>query len=501
MPKKEAQVNTPITAVETMRQCWRLVEALLGGTKRMREESGMVWHHLDQKDRPYLQTGWLPQEPGESDEAYRIRRDRSVLFNAYSDTLRNVSERPFAEPITLRDDSAPELTEFVDDVDGNGRDITEFSRPVFQKGVHHGLTGVLVDFPQAPPGLTLAQERELGLRPYWTHIPFSRILGWRWERFNGEATLTQLRFEDDVLEPDGQWGEKLKQRVKVYTRRLPSGGGDPGETSWIVYEKQEDKSGPDEWMPVDQGVVSINVIPFAVFYTNRKGFMEGSPSLEDLAWKNLEHFQSSSEQRHILRYARAPLLYAAGVSETEMKGRVELGASRLYRFKNPQAKLDYAVHDGSGIDQGFKDLDLLEDQMTLLGLKPLLSKRPGGVTATSDVISQTEDSSELQSWVRAFEDFIEVCFAFTLLWLDVSDDAAGRADVCDRFTLVADQEEVMRLIELRKIGDISRETLWEALKIRGLLGDEFDTAEENRRLARELLEAGGDDDDDEEDED
>src|SRR5690606_24069096 len=116
------------------------------------------------------------------------------------------------------------------------------------------------------------------------------------------------------------------ERIRVFDRTLPGVRRsrrdregilreDPGSTSWQLFEKSD--SG--EWIKIDSGVVSINRIPLRTYYTRREGFMIGYPFLEGMAWKNLEHWQSASDQRHILHVARVPILFGSGLTEEDLK--------------------------------------------------------------------------------------------------------------------------------------------------------------------------------------
>ena len=62
-----ADVATPNAASMAMAQDWTLIHDLMGGTRAMRSAGEK----------------WLPREPGESPEAYRIRLGRTYLFNGF----------------------------------------------------------------------------------------------------------------------------------------------------------------------------------------------------------------------------------------------------------------------------------------------------------------------------------------------------------------------------------------------------------------------------------
>ena len=109
--------------------------------------------------------------------------------------------------------------------------------------------------------------------------------------------------------------------------------------------------------------------------------MQATPPLMDLAWMNLAHWQSYSDQRSILRFVRIALLFVAGLDDEEMEKPITIGANRTFRSKNPNAKMEYVEHTGKGVEAGQEDLNKIEGRMQTLGLRPYTS-RPGTVTAT-----------------------------------------------------------------------------------------------------------------------
>ena len=461
----EAKVNTPIKAHTLMMAGWELVDALRSGSATMRASDK-----------------WLPREPGETNGAYRVRSERSFLFPAYDDTVQGLASRPFAEPVKLKEGTAsPQIDEFVKHVDGDGRSLTQFMADVFDDALDRGVTGVLVDYPVVEGTLREDQVRSLGLRPTWVHVPFNRVIGWRHEEVGGEWVLTQLRIKEVFTEPKGEWGEEEVHRIKVYRRTL--GLGDlPGRVWWEVHQKNEQ----GEYQQVDEGDLSLGYIPFHVLYTNRLGLFEGAPPLQGLAEKNLEHYHSSSDQRHILRFVRTPLLFAKGLGRTEMNKRVQIGPSRMYRSTAKEADMKYVEHTGKGVEAGQKDVEHLERQMELLGMEPLV-KQQRQITATERMLDTSEETSQLQSWVRDTETFVEELLATTSDWMGLEPTDVV-VQINDTYT-VLDEGDIQVLKDMRKERDLSRPTYWKEMQKRGILDDDFDPAAEAELLEAEHQEA------------
>lgn len=293
----EADVSSPNAAWHAMAPDWELIADLLGGTRAMRAAGER----------------WLPREPKESLEAYRIRLSRTVLFNGLGRAVQTLSGKPFAKPVTVADGTDPRLRALCQDLDLGGRDLTTFARDVLRAALTDGVTHILVDYPEAARfGETLHDERVRGARPYFVHIPARDLIGWRVDR---GGRLERLRIRETVSERDGAWGEAAVSQIRVL---------EPGR--WSVWRRAETREDAP-WRKTAGGETTLTRIPLVSIYAGRTGLLTARPPLMDLAWLNLAHWQSSSDQRHILHVARVPILFARNLKMGE--DGVEIGPNRL----------------------------------------------------------------------------------------------------------------------------------------------------------------------------
>jgi len=285
--------------------------------------------------------------------------------------------------------------------------------------------------------------------------------------------LTQLRIYTKTMVDVGLFGEMVVHQIKVYER------DDADNVSWEIWSREEEQ---DEYVVTDGGNITLDYIPFEPFYTNRKGFLVGEPALQALAEKNLEHFQSSSDQRNILHFVRSAILFRKGFKEDEIKKRVAIGPSRMHSTTSDKADMKYVEHSGKGIDAGQKDIEHIEEQMQLLGLEPLMRSQPGTRTATEKALEFAEESSDMKSWVRVLEDVLDRALVITADWLNESYES--KVDINDQFSMLQ-EGDVVQLITLWKERGLTSESLLEALKTRGYFDDSFDVKEEVDRLKEE----------------
>ncbi len=459
--------------VKQLRAAWRLPSTLMGGTRAMRA----------------ARQEFLPQEPAETPDAYEVRVHRSILFNAFRDTVGKLSGKPFTRDVKIKEESSAELFPLESDIDRTGRSLTQLSAAVLEHGWVYGLAHLFVALPQAPPGLTVLQERERGLRPYLIEIHPHDILGWRSDVIDGAERLTQLRRRECSEAPDGAFGSKMVDRVRVYDRL--SVVDDLGNARSVVQWRLFEKDGNGKPSVVGQGELTLGEIPLVTMYVRRTGFLTADPPLEDLAWVNLAHWQSASDQRNILRIARVGLMFGSGISSDELGHKIPLGPSILLTSERADAKLVWVEHGGKAIGAGRQDLVDLKEEMMLLGLEPMLARPSGGMTATQASIETAQSHASLRASVIAQKQALEQALTIAAKWMNVQQPVAS-VDINEDFGISArDAKDSSDLIALRRAGDISRETLWSELQRRNVLSEDFDAEGESKSIATSTPPASG----------
>jgi hypothetical protein len=198
------------------------------------------------------------------------------------------------------------------------------------------------------------------------------------------------------------------------------------------------------------------------------GFMKARPPLIDLAWLNLAHWQSSSDQRHILHVARVPILFARALQVAD--GQMEIGPNRLVSADDPAADLRFVEHSGAAIAAGRQDLVDLEDRMAVLGLD-MLRHQPGDVTATARAIDAAQTHATLSAIVQVLRDGMGGALEIMASMMDLPDGSAG--------SLVMNQQSPIRdgaaaeadlLLRARLAGEISQAAFLGEIERRGILG-------------------------------
>ena len=433
------KVSDPNQAWLNMQPHWVLIDALVQGTYEMRE-----------KHRKYL-----PQEPRELDESYDNRLARSVCAPLFVGLERMLAGMLTRKPVRLND--VPDvIREDLFDVDMLGNDLNIFTFETAKKLIRYGHVGVLVDAPQDGSG-----------RPYWVPYAPRDIIGWRTEKKEGREELVQLRLAERVIEPDGLYGEKEIQQIRLLT---------PG--GYEIHRKDKEKS---DWIIHEEGVTSLDVIPFATAYSNRVGLLESRPPMEDIAELNLKHYQVSSDLSNMLHISAVPMLSFFGFPQSAEE--VSAGPGEAICFP-AEGRAEYIEPGGKSFDAQFKQIEQIEKQVNELGLAAVLGQKLVGEAAEAKRIDRSQGDSTMMLIAQQMQDLLDNCLRFHADYLGVE---SGSTFVNrDFLSTRLDSQEIGSLLQLYTAGTISKETLLTQLSDNEVLGDDFDIEGE-----LEATEAGG----------
>lgn len=445
--KEESSVASLSVGAQQMASNLAVVRALMGGTAAMRKAGAAL----------------LPKWPNEDPEAYKTRLSVSTLFPAYSRTVMTLASKPFSKPVTYGEDVPTDVREWLEsDADLQGRNLDAFAACVTEEALAYGLSGILVDYPRVQPGAnaTQAQERQAGLRPYLVHIHPWNILGWRSQRINGSQMLVQLRLMEVSVEPDGEFGEKEVQRIRVL---------EPGKVS--IYAKNETTQ---KWELSETWATTIDFIPFVPVYGGRVDFMVGSPPMLEMAHLNVKHWQSQSDQDNILHVSRVPILYVAGVDDDAFS--MTVGASAAVKLPMG-ASAGFIEHSGSALGAGRTSLEDLKEEMRQAGAE-LLVLQPGAITATQVASENAVGMCALQRIVESVEDSLGLCLDYMVRWVRAGDDGGSVTLFKDFGAATLAEASAQLLLDMRRGGELSKATLLSEVKRRGILSADVDVEKE-----------------------
>ena len=434
---------------------WRLIDALRGGTFTIRQR----------------RQEYLPQEPRETDVAYDNRLNRSVLSPYLVRLVQLIIGLVLRKEVAL-DEVSDQFLQQAYNINLLGDNLQVFTRKLLEIAVFYGHAGVLVDMPtEDQPVLTLAEEQSANRRPYWVLYEPKDILGWRTEIKGGVEQLTQVRLRELIMEPDGEFGEKMLYRIRVL---------EPGR--WRLYTQVEEGGRYDL---SGEGTTSLDYIPFSVCYADKIRALESRPPLLDVAYLNLKHYQVQSDLDWMLHISAVPMLAFFGFPN--IVDEVSVGPNEAINFPS-DGKAQYIEPGGASFSAQESRLAKIEHEINTLSLAAIAGQKMAAETAQAKRIDRSQGDAGLNVLAQGLEDCLDNCLMFHSAYLG---EKSGTVKVNRDFIDVGlDPAEINAYMQLWVSQAITHKTLLEILQDGDVFAGvtEFDVEKEIEMTQQQLVE-------------
>lgn len=453
MSKKN--VASPCLAYERMSGRWVLIHDLLGGTATMRRAGNR----------------WLHKEEAEEEPLYYARLNRSILFEALGETIEELVSRPFAHGIIIV--GLPEdLIYLVSDVDGTGKSFDMLAKEILRDLITYGVAHIFVDYSISDLAATKAEEKESGVRVFLSRISPPELIGWQTEERGKDIVIKQIRISETKTVSDGEYNDKEELYIRVIN-----------EDTWELHVKRQEK-----WIQESFGSHSFGSIPLVSTYDNMEGMLEAKPPLEPLAWLNLAHWQSSSDQRHILRLSRFGIIFGKGFSKKDIAEGVIIGPAKAIFTPAAEADMKYVEPTGKAMESGLADLEDLEMKMAKMGLRPY-EKNMKQSTATGKKVDESRNISKLQAWIRDVERLLTSALQKACEWRSIEPPEDLNVDIYSDFDVsIFGSGDEEFLLKATAAGKLSTSSFLTETKRRGTVSESMDVDEEVEAIKREAAE-------------
>jgi hypothetical protein len=226
------------TPMANMLSYWDAVVAVEGGIETIRQHKQ-----------------FLPQFNGEKDKAYENRLNHTKLTDLFGDIIEGLAAKPFEKEISFGDEDAvsEEFKTIAENIDGRNNNLTRFAMDVFNEGISKAIDWIWIDYPKKDPSVkTREDQKKRNIRPYWSRVAAMNVLEVKTEMRGSEEILTYFRMLEKHDDQDFVRIFELVDNVVI----------------WSLYEK--DDTAKNQWKPVEDGNLTISVIPFVPFITGKR---------------------------------------------------------------------------------------------------------------------------------------------------------------------------------------------------------------------------------------
>ena len=304
------------------------------------------------------------------------------------------------------------------------------------------------------------------LRPYAVFVRNSDVLGFRYEMRQGRPVCTQFRYRQAVTEYDGDFGERTVEQINVHEAGRVRRYRMDNDGNWLLHSEADQSRNGEP----------LGFVPVVDLVLEKTGFFAGRPPLMELAYLNVKHWQSQSDQDNIVHYVRVPLLQYRGSEDVQ---NVVAAAGNMISV-GADGELNYVEHSGAAISAGVTAIEKLETDMQAAGAK-LLTRTKLALTESQARDEAGREISLLRHYANLLEDAIGRVLDMMAAWHGLDD--GGAVEISGSIDDNGNPESsVDVLVRMNAAGVLSNETLFEEAKRRGLLSDYLKWEDEAARL-------------------
>lgn len=354
----------------------------------------------------------LPQLPAESDASWKDRCKTATLRNYLKKALKAMTGMVFAGEINIEALNA-RLKVLCENIDKEGNHLNVFAREVYESR-HDGYAAVLADKP-SQTARTRREERGLDLNPFLRLYNADSIWNWRY-RTNTTSQAVELSMvvlREETLAPDGKYGHQ----VEVRYREFWLDGNNVKVQVWL--QRDDDK---EPLIEVPEQTLKLSAIPVEIF-----GTLGELPPLLDVAMLNREHFQTYSIYKSDAHKTCVPQrVIEGGTADSIPPIGGDITLCPPQSTSGAFGKAYFIEVAGSSLTVVRQILLDIKEDIAGLTNSVVSGKSTGPkVTATAEIIDNTQETAELRPMAEEFKDSLERCFGFLGEWIGLGEDQAG----------------------------------------------------------------------------
>ena len=352
---------------------------------------------------------YIPRDYQEHEGSYNVRKTRAMtcfepFYSHYVDIIVGTALR---KGVILPQDLPEEWEKFFKNVNLEGKSITSFAKMLFTEALNGGIAGLMADFPRVATE-NRADQRRMGLRPYFTIIKVDDILDCRHESgpitindvTSFETRVTYLRIKSEIRRASAtnEHYEEVVPTVVVYD--LPEGGGN---VRVRVYEKNISGHPHEYFLPPDGEMeLSIDYIPFVPCYGGKEeAFCRARPLLFDIARLNLHHWATCADLAETIHLNSSPLLTATGVRPDD---EIYAGSGRSLFSQNENARFGMVSPGMDGAETTLRELARIESAMDRLAAIAIAPGKSQVESGFAKLLDRSQSDSQLAVLIGSLQD-------------------------------------------------------------------------------------------------
>jgi hypothetical protein len=410
-------------------------------------------------------TRYLPAPNACDVSSENIERYRSYLARAVFVNFTAATKEGFLGMVFRRDSEIKlpaSLAYLEENANGAGLALDQQIRETVGDTIETGRYGLLVDYPDAEPGLTASQVRARNLQARILPYTAESIINWRCTIIDGQRLLSLVVLQEDVelVDSDG-FGAAMSVQYRVLMLV-------DGVYVQAIYDKEGNAIG-DPYVPRKFSGSSWNRIPFFFVGSQNNDESVDKSLLYDIGELNVAHYRNSADYEESSFMTGQPTPWASGLTQTwvseVMGGKLNIGSRAAVLLPEGGAFGLAQANPNQMPQQGMLDK---ETQLVKIGAN-IISDMSGNMRVDQIKMIFSGKTSKLALLVSNVEQAYYSALAACAEFMGSSTEEAEVKINKEFFDASLDPQQVMASIALLDRGIIAAQDMRWQLRTGGLI--------------------------------
>ena len=347
-----------------------------------------------------------------------------------------------------------------DDATGDGLSLIQLAKDSLSNLLEVGREGFLVDYPQAPEGLSEEETNNLDLRASILPYTAEKVVNWKTSSVRGRQVLSLVVLEEEYAAGDDPFSHEKEVQHRVL-----------GLMDGVYYQQvfRDGEPHTDPIFPRDGGGNLFDFIPFIfVGAKNNDSTIDDAP-MSDIADVNLAHYRNSADFEESCFITGQPTLFVTtSLSVEEWKEANPAGISMGSRAgHNLGADGNATLLQADPNNLVSEAMSAKESQMVMIGAR-IIQDRGQNETAEAARIRFSSENSVLGDVVKNLSEGLRKCIEWCALFMNAEQDAVLEIN-SDFYDKTTDPQTIMAMIQLYDREAIAMPDLRASLRRSGMI--------------------------------
>ena len=365
----------------------------------------------------------------------------------------------------FRKDPVIELPESIDylkkDATGDGLSMAQMAKDELSNLLETGRSILLVDYPQAPDGLTVEQTQMLDLRA--SIVPYSAesLVNWKTDVIAGRRMLTLAVLAETYLDTNDEFSHDSDTQYRVLRLR------EDGYTQQLY---REDQPVGEEFYPRKADGSTWDEIPLCVVGSKNNDTTIDEAPLADIADVNIAHYRNSADYEESCFLTGQPSLFITHSLSPEQFQQynpqgIKLGSRAGHVLGETGGATLLQADPNNMVAEAMK---AKESAMVMIGAR-IITDRTGNETAEGARIRFASENSVLGDLVKNLSEGINKCVEWVAEFMGAQLDDV-KIKINDEFyDKSVDPQLIMSMVTLLDRSIIAEQDIFDRLKSAGVI--------------------------------